>query len=42
MSQELIKEGVLHLKKAGYGKQISINLEKKEKIMEYIDEFLSM
>ncbi|MCH8003069.1 MAG: hypothetical protein IH934_00420 [Nanoarchaeota archaeon] len=42
MSQELIKEGILHLKKTGYGKQVSINLDKKEKIMEYIDEFLKM
>ena len=40
MSQELIKEGILHLKKTGYGKQVSINLEMKEKIMQYIDEFL--
>lgn len=42
MSQELIKEGVLYLKKTNYGKQVSINLEKKDKIMEYIDEFLMM
>lgn len=42
ISQELIKEGILHLKKTGYGKHISINLDKKEKIMEYIDEFLNM
>ena len=41
-SKELIKEGILHLKKTGYGKQISINIEKKEKIMEYIDEFMKM
>ncbi len=41
MSQELIKEGILHLKKTGYGKQVSINLEMKERIMQYIDEFLS-
>ena len=40
MSQELIKEGILHLKKTGYGKQVSINLEMKERIMQYIDEFL--
>ena len=40
LSEELIKEGILHLKKTGYGKQISINVEKKEKIMEYIDAFL--
>lgn len=42
MSQELIKEGILYLKKTGYGKQVSINLNKKDKIMVYIDEFLRM
>ena len=42
MSDELIKEGILHLKKTGYGKQVSINVEKKEEIMNYIDEFLKM
>ena len=42
MSQELIKEGILHLKKTGYGKQVSINLEMKERIMQYIDEFLKV
>lgn len=42
MSEELIKEGILYLKKAAYGKQVSINLEKRDKIMEYIDEFLKM
>ena len=42
MSEELIREGILHLKKTGYGKQVSINVEMKEKIMGYIDEFLSM
>lgn len=41
MSQELIKESILHLKKTSYGKQVSINLEMKERIMQYIDEFLS-
>lgn len=41
MAQDLVKEGILHLKKTGYGKQISINIEKKDKIMEYIDEFLN-
>ena len=40
MSQELMKEGILFLKKTSYGKQVSINLDKKDKIMEYIDEFL--
>ena len=42
MSQELIKEGILYLKKTGYGKQVSINLDKKDMIMEYINEFLKM
>ncbi len=42
MSEELIKEGILHLKKTGYGKQVSINVEMTEKIMKYIDEFLGM
>ena len=42
MSEELIKEGILHLKKTSYGKQVSINLDKKDKIMEYIGEFLRM
>ena len=42
ISQELIKEGILYLKKTGYGKQVSINLDKKEKTMKYIDEFLKM
>ena len=42
MSQELIKEGILHFKKTNYGKQISINLYKKDKIMEYIEVFLNM
>ncbi len=40
MSGELIREGILHLKKTDYGKQVSINIEMKEKIMKYIDEFL--
>ena len=42
MSQELIIEGILYLKKTGYGKQVSINLDKKDRIMAYIDEFLRM
>lgn len=41
MSQELIKEGVLHLKKTSYGKQVSVNLALKDRIMAYIEEFLS-
>ncbi len=42
MSGELIREGILHLKKTGYGKQVSINVETAEKIMKYIHEFLRM
>ena len=42
MSQELIKEGLLHLKKTSYGNQVSINVDKKEKIMEYVDVFLKI
>ncbi len=42
MVNELIKEGILHVKKTSYGKQVSINLDKKDEIMEYIDEFLKM
>ena len=40
ISEELIKEGILYLKKTGYGKHVSINIEKKEKIMEYIGKFM--
>lgn len=42
MSEELISEDLLHLKKTGYGKQVSINIDKQEKVMEYIEEFLKM
>ena len=42
MAQELIREGILHLKKTSYGKQVSINVEKKEGVMKYIDGFLKM
>ena len=42
MSEALIKEGILYLKKTNYGKQVSINVDKKDKVMEYIDEFLKM
>ncbi len=37
---ELIKEGILFVKPTSYGKEVSINPEKKEKIMYYIDKFL--
>ena len=42
MSEDLIREGILHLKNTSYGKQVSINLDKKDKIMEYIGVFLKM
>ena len=42
MSENLIREGILHLKKTSYGNQVSINLDKKEIIVQYIDEFLKM
>ena len=42
MSDDLIREGILHLKKTSYGNQVSINLDKKELIVQYIDEFLKM
>ena len=42
MTEELVKESILHLKKTSYGKQVSINVEKKEEVMKYIDEFLKM
>ncbi len=40
MAVELIREGILHLKNTGYGKQVSINLGKKSTIMAYIEDFL--
>lgn len=42
MTEDLIREGILHLKNTSYGKQVSINLDKKELIMGYINEFLKM
>ena len=42
MSEDLIREGILHLKNTNYGKQVSINLDKKDEVMSYIDEFLKM
>lgn len=38
---ELIKEGILFIKPTNYGFEVSINTEKKEKIMDYIEEFLN-
>jgi len=37
---ELIKEGLLFVKPTHYGKEVSINTEKKERIIYYIDRFL--
>ena len=38
--QELKKEGILMPKKTNYGEQVSINLQKKEKVLAYIETFL--
>lgn len=38
--EELIKERILFVKPTSYGVEISINTEKKEKIMYYIGKFL--
>ena len=38
--KELIKEGILFTKPTSYGLEVSINTEKKEKIMNYVDKFL--
>jgi len=38
--QDLKKEGILLPKRTNYGEQISINLGKKDKVMEYIEIFL--
>ncbi len=40
--KELIKEGLLYAKPTSYGREVSINTEKKEKIMYYIGEFMEM
>ncbi len=40
MVEELIKEEIFFTKQTSYGKEISINTEKKEKIMFYIEKFL--
>lgn len=37
---ELIHEEILFVKPTSYGKEVSINSEKKDKIMNYIDKFL--
>jgi len=38
--EELKKDRILFTKPTSYGKEISINTEKKEKIMNYIEKFL--
>ncbi len=38
--EELIKEEVLFVKPTSYGKEVSINSEKRERIMYYIEKFL--
>ncbi|MFC1691327.1 hypothetical protein ACFL0W_04035 [Nanoarchaeota archaeon] len=38
--EELIKEEILFVKPTNYGDEVSINLDKKEKIMDYIEKFL--
>jgi len=40
MVHELKKEGILKSKPTGYGQQISLNLEKTDQIMRYVDLFL--
>lgn len=37
---ELIKEGILYVKPTNYGKEVSINTEKKDRIIYYVDKFL--
>ena len=37
---ELVKEGLLFVKPTHYGKEVSVNTEKKDRIMYYIDKFL--
>ena len=39
--KHLIKESILFVKPTNYGQEVSINTEKKEKIMYYIDKFLA-
>ncbi|MBS3138759.1 hypothetical protein J4207_03575 [Candidatus Woesearchaeota archaeon] len=40
MIVELKKENILFTKKTSYGEQISMNLDKKEQIMHYVEIFL--
>jgi len=41
MAKELKKEGILFSKPTSYGEEVSINPAQKEKIMFYINKFLS-
>ena len=38
--EELIKEEIFFIKPTSYGREVSVNSEKKEKIMYYIEKFL--
>lgn len=40
MINELKREGILLVKLTHYGEQVSINLEKKEQVMKYVELFL--
>ncbi|MBI2147668.1 hypothetical protein HYU19_04285 [Candidatus Woesearchaeota archaeon] len=40
MVAELKKENILFSKKTGYGEQVSMNLEKRDTIMKYVEIFL--
>ena len=40
MAKELKKEGILLSKRTSYGEEVSINSNKKEKIIDYINKFL--
>ena len=40
LGKDLIKEGILFTKPTSYGLEISVNSEKKDKIMYYIEKFL--
>jgi hypothetical protein len=42
MAKELKKEGILFSKPTSYGEEVSINSSQKDKIMFYINKFLSM
>jgi len=41
MIHELKKEEILKSKPTSYGEQVSINVEKSEQVMRYIDSFLN-